>query len=313
MPIFPEDISNQLGGGGELPSIPRLSEPYTGAPKQTKIPSYFEPGTPIGGGGREAASYDEIVRALSLKQRPLSATQTQITPNELLGNNRYSLYRPGVNWEDIYGQNQSTWDKAVNGILKGVNLTGTTILGGFGVLGGALLSPFTGRLADIWDNQYLNKLDEWNTKVDQEYLPNYYTNAEKNAAWYSTGNWFTANFLFDKLIKNSGYAVGALISGNMANAALVGAGARAGAAAMRLATAAESSQAFKTFTPLLRNTARAFSVGKNIEAAAVLEGEISTMADLTAKTSRLAQISNETNAFAKFGDLGRRTDRKSVV
>ena len=307
MPIFPEDISNQLGGGGELPSIPRLSEPYTGAPKQTKIPSYFEPGTPIGGGGREAASYDEIVRALSLKQRPLSATQTQITPNELLGNNRYSLYRPGVNWEDIYGQNQSTWDKAVNGILKGVNLTGTTILGGFGVLGGALLSPFTGRLADIWDNQYLNKLDEWNTKVDQEYLPNYYTNAEKNAAWYSTGNWFTANFLFDKLIKNSGYAVGALISGNMANAALVGAGARAGAAAMRLATAAESSQAFKTFTPLLRNTARAFSVGKNIEAAAVLEGEISTMADLTAKTSRLAQISNETNAFAKFGDLGRRT------
>jgi len=305
MPIFPEDISNQLGGGGELPSIKRLSPAYTGAPQQTKIPSYFEPGTP-GRGGREAVSYDEIVKALSLKQRPLSATQTQISANELLGNNRYSLYRPGVNWEDIYGQNQSTWDKAVNGILKGTNLTATTILGSFGVLGGALISPFTGRLADIWDNKYLNNLDEWNTKVDQEYLPNFYTNAEKNAAWYSKDNWFTANFLFDKLIKNSGYAVGALISGNMVNAALLGAGARAGAAAMNLANAAEASQAFRTFTPVLRSTARAFSIGKNIEAAAVLEGEISSMADLTAKSSRLAQIANETNTFAKFGDLGRR-------
>ena len=35
--------------------------------------------------------------------------------------------------------------------------------------------------------------------------------------------------------------------------------------------------------PLLRNTARAFSAGKNIEAAAILEGEISSIADLTAQ------------------------------
>ena len=82
-------------------------------------------------------------------------------------------------------------------------------------------SMATGRLADIWDNQGLRGLDEWNNKVDQEYLPNYYTKVENEAKWYSTDNWFKPNFLFDKLIKNSGYAVGAMFSGNIANAGIL--------------------------------------------------------------------------------------------
>ena len=41
-----------------------------------------------------------------------------------------------------------------------------------------------------------------NKEIDNRYLPNYYADKEKNAAWYSTDNLFTANFLFDKLIKN---------------------------------------------------------------------------------------------------------------
>jgi hypothetical protein len=74
-------------------------------------------------------------------------------------------------------------------------------------------------------------LDAWNTKVDNEYLPNYQTDAEKNAAWYSKDYWMTTNFLFDTLIKNSGYAVGAMASGNLASIALRGLGAGIGALA----------------------------------------------------------------------------------
>ncbi len=223
---------------------------------------------------------------------------------ELYENRRYSEFNPfTVDLEDQKAYGQSVTDKAVNGLVKGLNLVGTTVAGGFGTLYGIAKSPFTGRLADIWDNEALRELDDWNTEVDQNFLPNYYTDAEKKASWYSTDNWFKANFLFDKLIKNSGFAVGAMVSGNIANAGLL----RAGAAISKAATALESAQSFKLFTPLLRNTARAFSSGKNIEAATLLEKEISSIADLAAKSSKLGELAKSTNALAKFNDVGRRT------
>ena len=223
---------------------------------------------------------------------------------ELYDNRRYSEFNPFVvDLEDQKAYGQSVTDKAVNGLVKGLNLVGTTIAGGFGTLYGIAKSPFTGRLADIWDNEALRTLDDWNTEVDQNFLPNYYTDAEKKASWYSTDNWFKANFLFDKLIKNSGFAVGAMVSGNIANAGLL----RAGAAIGKAATALESAQSFKLFTPLLKNTARAFSSGKNIEAATLLEKEISSIADLAAKSSKLGELAKSTNTLAKFNDVGRRT------
>jgi hypothetical protein len=234
-------------------------------------------------------------------ESPIAPT---VTSEELYENRRYGIFSPDiVDIEDQKAYAQTFGEKAANGILKGLNLTATTFAGGFGMLYGLGSSAFTGRLADIWDNPSLRALDNWNNEVDQVYLPNYYTNIEKDAKWYSSDNWFKANFLFDKLIKNSGYAVGAMVSGNVANAGIKLLGKGIGAAA----TALESANSFKLFTPLLRNTARAFSVGKNLEAAAVLEKEISSIADLTAKSSRLGEIAAETSQFAKINALGRRT------
>ena len=235
-------------------------------------------------------------------ESPIAPT---VSSKELYENRRYGLFSPDiVDIEDQKAYAQTFGEKAANGILKGLNLTATTFAGGFGMLYGLGSSVFTGRLADIWDNPSLRELDEWNNKVDQEYLPNYYTNIEKDAKWYSSDNWFKANFLFDKLIKNSGYAVGAMVSGNVANAGIKAAGSLAGKVAMGIS---EASQGFKIFSPLLRNTARAFSAGKNLEAAAILEKEISSIADLTAKSSRLAEIAAETGQFAKLNALARRT------
>ena len=66
------------------------------------------------------------------------------------------------------------------------------------------------KLSSIWDNEIMQGLDKWNNKVDQEYLPNYYSEKETNADWYDRDNWMTTNFLFDKVIKNAGFAVGAV-------------------------------------------------------------------------------------------------------
>ena len=231
-----------------------------------------------------------------------------VSAKELYDNRRYGKYDAGiVGIEDQHGYAQSNWDKAANGILKGLNLTATTVAGGFTTLYGIGKWATVGKFSDIWDNEGSRKLDEWNNEVDQTYLPNYYTDKEKNASWYSTDNWLTANFLFDKLIKNSGYAVGAMVSGNIANAGLLKAGSMLGRAASATASAAEASQAFKLFTPVLRNTARAFSAGKNIEAAAILEKELSSIADISTRASKLGELAMQTNKFASMGDATRRT------
>jgi hypothetical protein len=277
-------------------SVPNLDNPAT------PVPNTFAPLT--GGGNLRNANVDPIFGNGPV----ISEMLPTVSAAELYGNRRYATYDANIiDIEDQKAYAQSGWDKAANGVLKGLNLAATTVAGGFGMLYGAAKSPFTGRLADIWDNESMRALDEYNNEVDQVYLPNYYTNVEKNSEWYSTDNWFKTNFLFDKLIKNSGFAVGAMVSGNIANAGIKGAGALLGELAMTGATVAETSQAFKLFTPLLRNTARAFSAAKNVEAAAILESELSSIADITAKSSKLAKIAETTNAFAEFGETARRT------
>lgn len=232
-----------------------------------------------------------------------------VTNETLQSNRRYDTFNPIIaNQEDFAAYNQGTVEKAFNGTMKGLNLVGTTVAGGFGMLlGAAKWAMPGGKFSDIWDNPVMQGLDKWNTKVDQEYLPNYYTNKETQADWYDRDNWMTSNFLFDKIIKNSGFAVGAMVSGNIANGVLGAAGSALGGLAAEGALLAESSQAFKLFTPLLRNTSRAFSAAKNIEAAAVFEKEVSSIADIASKSSKLSQIAKSSNTFAKFNDAARRT------
>jgi hypothetical protein len=275
-----------------------------------KAPTEYAPMN-VGGSGvrdlsREPDPFDKL-KALSQSSN-FNEKGVFVTNATLEANKRYKTFNPTIgDYEDFAAYGQSNWDKAANGVLKGLNLTATTVAGTGAMLLGGVKSMFSGRLADIWDNQLSRDLDEWNNKVDNEYLPNYYTAAEKNADWYSTTNWFKTNFLFDKLVKNAGFAVGAMVTGNMANSGLLKLGSAVGKAAMAGATAAEASQAFKLFTPLLRNTARAFSTGKNIEVAKILEGGLSDIADVTAKASKIAELSKLTNSFAKFGDVGRRS------
>ena len=204
-----------------------------------------------------------------------------VTDAVLNANKRYETYNPTIeNQEDFASYGQSNWTKAANGLMKGVNLTATTVIGGFGMVvgAGAAIMP-GGKFSDIWDNPIMQGLDEWNNKVDNEYLPNYASQVETEADWYSTDNWFTTNFLFDKVIKNSGFAVGAMISGNIANGLIGAAGARIGVSLARSATALEAANGFKVFTPLLRGAARTFSAGKNIEAAEVLAARITGLSE----------------------------------
>lgn len=134
---------------------------------------------------------------------------------------RFDVFVPGdYNNEDAYAQGQGWPAKMVNGVGKGLLLTGTTLLQStVGLLNGVARMTETGRAASFYDNEFNRKLDEIN-KAAEDVLPNYYTDVEKNARWYSPSKLFTANFLWDGIVKNLGFAAGAAISGGIFASAL---------------------------------------------------------------------------------------------
>jgi hypothetical protein len=221
---------------------------------------------------------------------------------------RYSKgTRPGDDWEEVYAQNQTWTSQAINGITKGLNLIGTTFAGNISnIVVGLPAWAISGDITKIWDNPVNQKLQAWNEKVDRELLPNFYTQQEQNAEWWSRDNWMTSNFLFDKLIKNAGFAVGAMVGGNMANALLLRAGSAIGRGAAALNTTAQMNSAFKLASPYLKGVSRAFSQGKNIEAFEIAKKGLNSIDDVALRTKELGALTSQSANFAKFGDTGRR-------
>lgn len=231
------------------------------------------------------------------------STVYQSEVNDLLSG-RYNNVIYGANNEDIHGRNQSFLDKAVNGTLKGVSLAATTFVGGLGTIYGIGKSFNSGKLSDIWQNEVSESLDEINKEVDNRYLPNYYSDAEKNASWYSPNNLFTANFLFDKLIKNTGFAVGAIYSGNLAGKGIGVIGKGLGGMFDKVG---KYTEAWKTFSNVNKGAARLFSQGKNIQAAEILQKELSTIADVEKASAEMLKASNQFLKIEGAQDFTRRS------
>lgn len=134
---------------------------------------------------------------------------------------RYPYYSPFVpSNEDLYGSYQAWYSKAGNGILKGAGLALTTFLNGTaGLITGIGSAISDGKMSSFYDNDFTRQLDAFNNYMEDRF-PNYYSDMERDAEWYSPDNLFTANFLFDKVIKNLGFSVGALGAGLSYSAAL---------------------------------------------------------------------------------------------
>lgn len=149
---------------------------------------------------------------------------------EEVSSNRYDNFVPGdYNNEDAYGQNQSWASKMINGVGKGLLLTGTTFLQGtVGMVNGLVQWGKDGRFASFYDNDFNRNLDEVIRKAE-DVLPNFYTDVEKNASWYSPDYFLTGNFLWDGVVKNMGFAAGAYLTGGVYSAGLKGLAALPGA------------------------------------------------------------------------------------
>ena len=147
-----------------------------------------------------------------------------------VSSNRYDNFVPGdYNNEDAYAQGQGWGSKMVNGVGKGLLLTGTTFLQGtVGLVNGLVRWGSDGRPSSFYDNEFNRNLDEI-VKQAEDTLPNFYTDKEKNGKWYSPDYFMTGNFLWDGIVKNMGFAAGAYLTGGVYSAGLKGLAALPGA------------------------------------------------------------------------------------
>lgn len=132
------------------------------------------------------------------------------------------IYTPSEleQYQDVRAEQQPWYSKATSGILKGVGLAGTTIVDGtVGLANGIVESIVEGDPTKIWDNTTTQFMDALNKDMEKA-LPNYYTRDERENPW---GNIISANFIFDKFVKNLGFTVGAAFSGGIYTKALTGA------------------------------------------------------------------------------------------
>lgn len=218
------DLENQFGGY-RAPGVP---EPLTTYRSADNV--YGAPTDLVGVGGRQDSSLKSLENFLLTKTEDKPGGSIVRTLDEV-SSNRFQNFVPGdYNNEDAYAQGQGWGEKMINGVSKGLLLTGTTFLQGTaGLVNGLVNWGSTGRFSSFYDNEFNRNLDNLN-KQAEDYLPNFYTDVEKNASWYSPDYWMTGNFLWDGVVKNMGFAAGAYLSGGVYSAALKGLAALPGAA-----------------------------------------------------------------------------------
>lgn len=112
---------------------------------------------------------------------------------------------PYFNFNDVRAQNQSTAEKWMRGLTKaGVTAFGAVVENSIGTLAGL------GELAtggSFYDNAVGRNVDKMNNFM-QEYMPNYYTEAEQNMGLMESLG--TANFWADKVANGVGYSLGSI-------------------------------------------------------------------------------------------------------
>jgi hypothetical protein len=158
---------------------------------------------------------DTSLNYISAPTRSYDASSVTMEEAAPFRTGRYNNVLYGYNNEDAAAQRQGWTSKMVNGVGKGLLLTGTTFVQSTaGLLNGVYQMIDDGRFASFYDNDFNRKIDEI-TKAAEDILPNYYSDAEKNSRWYSPSKLFSANFLWDGIVKNLGFAAGAALSGGV--------------------------------------------------------------------------------------------------
>jgi len=169
--------------------------------------------------GRQSVSHNRLAQLADESNSKVEDT-SKFSYNTKDISKRYPLNYLGINNEELYAANQSTMQKAYNGVVKMAGTAGTTFINGTaGTVYGILEAAQTKKLSSFYNNDLTNYLNNINTEMEDTYA-HYKTERETKGDWWEPANLFTANFLFDNVIKNLGFSLGAVGAGFAWGAAL---------------------------------------------------------------------------------------------
>lgn len=210
-PLIDRSTLEDSFGDYKAPGAPKQLDSIKSTTIDRPHPRAIPVGPPSSGGDSSLTSLENFL----LTPDKLSTGGSIPWKYSEVTSNRYDNFMPGdYNNEDAYAQGQGWGSKMINGVGKGLVLTGTTFLQStVGLVNGIARAIGDGRAASFYDNDFNRNIDEIN-RAAEDIAPNYYKDVEKNASWYSPDYFLTSNFLWDGIVKNMGFMAGAALSGN---------------------------------------------------------------------------------------------------
>lgn len=180
-----------VSGVSQLPPSPRVNAPGP-------------VGGPVSFDDMFNKSYSGTAPSTARPSVPLSAIDTS---------GRYKSVLPYENTEEAFAQQQGDVNQFINGSLKAVGTFTSSFLGTTaGILTGISKWAAGGRRSDVVDNEVYQTADRIEKELENV-LPNYETQAEQNAEWWSGTNLGSGNFWGNKFVKNLGFSYGAMLGG----------------------------------------------------------------------------------------------------
>jgi hypothetical protein len=247
----------------------------SGSPAQAKV--YQGPDIPVRNNQVAGTnmSFQDMFRAMTYNadaDRGGGRKPAEAVPlSSIYTGSRYASSRPYEEpmLEEMYAKNQSGVSQLINGSLKMAG-TFTAALAGStaGLLYGIKDFRNTGKFSSLFDNDATRMADDFTKKLENG-LPNYMSQNEKDADWWSPDYLLTPNFVADGLLKNLGYTYGSIVGGKMWVKALnsvgiidklvkVGKGLEAAVAVERSMTAVPKLQRAAAFENTLNSLAQTY-------------------------------------------------------
>lgn len=216
---------------------------------------------------------------------------------------RYENFIPGTDNEERLAQQQTTWDKISNGLLKWGGKTLNAVVGGTaGVAYGITEALADGSMSSLYNNNTTNWLSDLDTKLNYQ-LPNYYTAQEKELGL--GGQMLTTNFYADKALGGLSFLTGAIVSEGIwawatGGTSLASAGARLGARLPKLRWGAEATE---DIAKLLQGMSKYKSLLKEVPGKVIDLADASRMvkyANIGGKTGQVANLARFTLTSAGY-------------
>lgn len=164
--------------------------------------------------GKSESAIDTFYKLMNNSIPQQGQTFSYVNTRNLDLSGKYPRVYQTLDNENFYAKQQGTLEKLGNGVAKFAGIAGSTFVNGTaGLVYGVADWARTGEFKSVFDNNLTRELNDFNNEYLETTFANYKTQREREGSWWEPENLFTANFLADNIIKNLGFAAGALAGG----------------------------------------------------------------------------------------------------